>query len=33
MGKRRADLEVSAGGVVFRRLPDGSARFLLIRAP
>ena len=33
MGKRRADLEVSAGGVVFLRLPDGSARFLLIRDP
>lgn len=31
MGKRRPDLEVSAGGIVFRRLADGVARFLLIR--
>ncbi|HET9604747.1 MAG TPA: NUDIX hydrolase [Gemmatimonadales bacterium] len=31
MGKRRADLEVSAGGIVFRRDDDGQARFLLIR--
>lgn len=31
MGKRRPDLEVSAGGIVFRRTPDGIARFLLIR--
>jgi 8-oxo-dGTP pyrophosphatase MutT (NUDIX family) len=31
MGKRRAELEVSAGGIVFRRLPDQTARFLLIR--
>ena len=31
MGKRRPDLEVSAGGIVFRQLPEGSARFLLIR--
>jgi 8-oxo-dGTP pyrophosphatase MutT (NUDIX family) len=31
MGKRRADLEVSAGGIVFRRRPDQSAEYLLIR--
>ena len=31
MGKRRPDLEVSAGGIVFRRSTDGIARFLLIR--
>ena len=31
MGKRRAELEVSAGGIVFRRDDDGQARFLLIR--
>lgn len=31
MGKRRAELEVSAGGIVFRRDGDGQARFLLIR--
>ena len=31
MGKKRPDLEVSAGGIVFRRGPDGIARFLLIR--
>jgi 8-oxo-dGTP pyrophosphatase MutT (NUDIX family) len=31
MGRRRAELEVSAGGIVFRRLPDASAEFLLIR--
>ena len=31
MGKRRPDLEVSAGGIVFRRGPDGIARYLLIR--
>ena len=31
MSKRRAELEVSAGGIVFRRLPDGGARFLLIK--
>jgi 8-oxo-dGTP pyrophosphatase MutT (NUDIX family) len=30
MSKRRAELEVSAGGIVFRRLPEG-ARYLLIR--
>ena len=29
--KRRPDREVSAGGVVFRRLEDKSLRFLLIR--
>lgn len=31
MGKRRAELEVSAGGIVFRRGPDLGPRFLLIR--
>ncbi len=31
MPKKRAELEVSAGGIVFRRDPDGQARFLLIR--
>jgi 8-oxo-dGTP pyrophosphatase MutT (NUDIX family) len=31
MSKRRAELEVSAGGIVFRRLPDDGPRFLLIR--
>ena len=31
MGKKRPDLEVSAGGIVFRRGADGVARFLLIR--
>ncbi|HEX6644842.1 MAG TPA: NUDIX hydrolase [Gemmatimonadales bacterium] len=31
MSKRRPDLEVSAGGIVYRRAPDGVARFLLIR--
>lgn len=31
MGKRRAELEVCAGGIVFRRVPDQSARYLLIR--
>jgi 8-oxo-dGTP pyrophosphatase MutT (NUDIX family) len=31
MSKRRAELEVSAGGIVFRRLPGESARYLLIR--
>lgn len=30
MGKRRAELEVSAGGIVFRRNPEGTA-YLLIR--
>jgi 8-oxo-dGTP pyrophosphatase MutT (NUDIX family) len=30
---RKAEREVSAGGIVFRRQPDGSARFLLIRDP
>lgn len=30
MGKRRAELEVSAGGIVFRRTPEG-AGYLLIR--
>lgn len=35
MGKRRrnAEREVSAGGIVFRRQPDQTARFLLIRDP
>jgi 8-oxo-dGTP pyrophosphatase MutT (NUDIX family) len=31
MGKRRPDLEVSAGGIVFRRDADGVAKYLLIR--
>ena len=31
MNKRRAELEVSAGGIVFRRPPAEGARFLLIR--
>lgn len=31
--KRKAEREVSAGGIVFRRGPDRSARFLLIRDP
>jgi 8-oxo-dGTP pyrophosphatase MutT (NUDIX family) len=31
MSKRRAELEVSAGGIVFRRLPDRSAHYLLIK--
>ena len=31
MGKRRPVREVSAGGVIFRRLPDNALRFLLIR--
>ena len=31
MGKRRAEMEVSAGGIVFRRDAEGRARFLLIR--
>jgi 8-oxo-dGTP pyrophosphatase MutT (NUDIX family) len=31
MSKRRAELEVSAGGIVFRRLPGEAARYLLIR--
>jgi len=30
-GKVRAQRETSAGGVVFRRGPDGTVRFLLIR--
>jgi 8-oxo-dGTP pyrophosphatase MutT (NUDIX family) len=29
--KKRAEREVSAGGIVFRRDPDGAPRFLLIR--
>ena len=31
MNKRRAELEVSAGGIVFRRLSNHTARYLLIR--
>lgn len=31
--KRKPDREISAGGIVFRREPDRSARFLLIRDP
>lgn len=31
MSKRRAELEVSAGGIVFRRIPGEGPRFLLIR--
>jgi 8-oxo-dGTP pyrophosphatase MutT (NUDIX family) len=31
MGKRRAELEVSAGGIVFRRVPGEGAKYLLIR--
>jgi 8-oxo-dGTP pyrophosphatase MutT (NUDIX family) len=31
--KRKPEREVSAGGIVFRRQPDGGARFLLIRDP
>jgi 8-oxo-dGTP pyrophosphatase MutT (NUDIX family) len=31
MSKRRAELEVSAGGIVFRRVADGPAKYLLIR--
>jgi 8-oxo-dGTP pyrophosphatase MutT (NUDIX family) len=31
MSKRRAELEVSAGGIVFRRADDGVTRYLLIR--
>jgi 8-oxo-dGTP pyrophosphatase MutT (NUDIX family) len=31
MSKRRAELEVSAGGIVFRRVPGEAARYLLIR--
>jgi len=31
MNKRRAELEVSAGGIVFRRVPGQAARYLLIR--
>jgi len=31
MAKRRSEREVSAGGVVFRRLANASLRFLLIR--
>jgi 8-oxo-dGTP pyrophosphatase MutT (NUDIX family) len=31
MSKRRAELEVSAGGIVFRRVPGDGARYLLIR--
>lgn len=31
--KNKAEREVSAGGIIFRRQPDRSARFLLIRDP
>jgi len=31
MAKRRAELEVSAGGIVFRQRPEEVARYLLIR--
>lgn len=31
MNKRRAELEVSAGGIVFRRVPGQPAKYLLIR--
>lgn len=31
MTRRRAQRETSAGGVVFRRSPDGQVRYLLIR--
>jgi 8-oxo-dGTP pyrophosphatase MutT (NUDIX family) len=31
MSKRRAELEVSAGGIIFRRVPGEGARYLLIR--
>ena len=31
MSKRKADLEVSAGGIVFRRAPESSPRYLLIK--
>ena len=31
MSKRRAELEVSAGGIVFRRVPELGPRFLLIK--
>ena len=31
MSKRRAELEVSAGGIVFRRVPGESPKYLLIR--
>jgi 8-oxo-dGTP pyrophosphatase MutT (NUDIX family) len=31
MNKRRAELEVSAGGIVFRRVPGQAAKYLLIR--
>jgi 8-oxo-dGTP pyrophosphatase MutT (NUDIX family) len=31
MSKRRAELEVSAGGIVFRRAPGQAPRYLLIR--
>jgi 8-oxo-dGTP pyrophosphatase MutT (NUDIX family) len=31
--KSKAEREVSAGGIIFRRQPDKSARFLLIRDP
>jgi 8-oxo-dGTP pyrophosphatase MutT (NUDIX family) len=33
MAKRKAQREVSAGGIVFRRFPDQVVRFLLIKDP
>ncbi len=33
MNKRRAEREVSAGGIVFRRVPGEPTRFLLLRDP
>ena len=33
MSKRRPEIEVSAGGVVYRREPSGAVRYLLIRDP
>ena len=31
MSKRKADLKVSAGGIVFRRVPEAQPRYLLIK--
>ncbi len=33
MSRRRPEIEVSAGGVVYRREPSGAVRYLLIRDP
>jgi 8-oxo-dGTP pyrophosphatase MutT (NUDIX family) len=33
VSKRRPEIEVSAGGVVYRREPSGAVRYLLIRDP